>query len=77
MSRETVGSTWYTDVSALHGDLFLLLCVGVELDFKLANVLTGLVNGKKQTKNRRQLLKIFYIFQILASYNIKIGIKIQ
>ena len=25
------------------------------------SVLTGLVNGKKQTKNRRQLLKIFYI----------------
>ena len=28
---------------------------------QLANVLTGLVNVKKQTKNARQLLKIFYI----------------
>ena len=58
---ETVGTCRGTRRLCLHGDLFLLLCVGVELDFQLANVLTGLVNVKKQTKNARQLLKIFYI----------------
>ena len=64
------------DVSALHGDLFQLLCVGVELDFKLANVLTGLVNVIKQTKNRRQLLKIFYIPDF-SKLQHKISIKIR
>ena len=50
------------DVSALHGDLFLLLCVGVELDFKLANVLTGLVNGKKQPKKSSTVVEnLLYI----------------
>ena len=48
------------DVSALHGDLFQLLCVGVELDFKLANVLTGLVNVKKQTKSSTVVENLLY-----------------